>query len=76
MEKERNSDSHPIKIDFVNYKWAGSSARLGITFAPGKKQKNAMTGSWNRDLIKDVERIASFYKISTLVSMVEHLEMK
>jgi ADP-ribosyl-[dinitrogen reductase] hydrolase len=76
MQKERNSDTHPITIDFLNYKWAGSSAQLGITFAPGKKQEHAMTGSWNRDLAKDVDRIANYYKINTLVSMVELEEMR
>lgn len=70
MQKERNSDTHPIMIDFLDYKWQGSSARLGITFAPGKKQKNAMTGSWSRDLGKDVDRIVNYFKINTLVSMV------
>lgn len=66
----RTSDSHPIFIDFIQCDWEGT-AKLGITFAPGKKQKDAMTGSWTRDLEKDVERIAKYYGIKTLVSMVE-----
>ena len=70
----RTSDSHPILIDFVQCEWQGT-ARLGITFAPGKKQKDAMTGSWTRDLEKDVDRIAKYYGIKTLVSMVEAWEM-
>lgn len=74
MQKERTSDTHPILVDFINYQWA-ESGRLGITFAPGKKQKEALTGSWLRDLPKDIERLASFYKIKTLVSMVEKWEM-
>lgn len=75
MQKERTSDSHPILVDFIDFKW-GDSGRLGITFAPGKKQKDAMTGSWYRDLSKDIDRLAMHYKIGTLVSMVETWEMK
>jgi hypothetical protein len=75
MQKERTSDSHPILIDFIDFKWGNSQARLGITFAPGKKQKNALTGTWYRDLEKDLERFAKYYKINTLVSMVEKWEM-
>lgn len=71
----RTSDSHPILIDFIQSQWEGT-AKLGITFAPGKKQKDAMTGSWTRDLEKDVERIAKYYGIKTLVSMVELWEME
>lgn len=65
----RTSDTHPILIDFIQCEWEGS-AKFGITFAPGKKQKDAWTGSWTRDLEKDVERIAKHYEIKTLVSMV------
>jgi ADP-ribosyl-[dinitrogen reductase] hydrolase len=71
---QRTSDSHPILVDFIDFKW-GDSGRLGITFAPGKKQKDAMTGIWHRDLPKDIDRLANHYKIGTLVSMVEKWEM-
>lgn len=75
MQKERNSDTHPILIDFIDFTW-NNSGKLGITFAPGKKQKDAMTGSWHRDLTKDVHRLATHYQIGTLVSMVERWEME
>jgi ADP-ribosyl-[dinitrogen reductase] hydrolase len=75
MQAERTSDSHPILVDFIDFRW-GSSGRLGITFAPGKKQKDALTGSWLRDLAKDVHRLAKHYQIKTLVSMVEPWEME
>jgi ADP-ribosyl-[dinitrogen reductase] hydrolase len=73
---QRTSDTHPILIDFIELKWGNSPARLGITFAPGKKQKDAMTGCWHRDLEKDIHRIADNYKIGTLVSMLEKWEMQ
>lgn len=75
MKIERTSDTHPILIDFIDHHWGNSKARLGITFAPGKKQKDALTGSWHRDLEKDIDRIAKYYQINTLVSMVEKEEM-
>lgn len=75
MQKERTSDSHPILVDFIDHQW-GDSGKLGITFAPGKKQKDAMTGSWFRDLPKDIDRLVNHYKIGTLVSMVEKWEME
>jgi hypothetical protein len=54
IKNKRTSDSHPIMIDFLEFKWEDKPSRLGITFAPGKKQKNAMTGIWYRDLNKDI----------------------
>jgi ADP-ribosyl-[dinitrogen reductase] hydrolase len=75
MHLGRTSDTHPILIDFLDFRW-GASGKLGITFAPGKKQKDAMTGSWHRDLPKDIQRLADYYQIKALISMVEPWEMK
>ena len=75
MQKERTSDTHPILIDFIDFTW-GNGGRLGITFAPGKKQRDAMTGIWHRDLPTDVGRLDNHYQIKPLVSMVEKWEME
>jgi len=57
----RTSETHPICIDFLNFKWKEAPSKLGITFAPGKKQKDAWTGIWERNLDKDLERIKNHY---------------
>jgi len=43
--KVKTSETHPIYIDFLAQSW-NSSAKLGITFAPGKVQPYAFTGAW------------------------------
>ena len=53
----RTSDSHPIYLNFVDFKWSENNNKLGITLAPGKQQMNGYTGHWKRDLIKDLQRI-------------------
>lgn len=54
MKEARTSDSHPINLDFIKGVWPG---QLAMTFAPGKVQRNAMTGTWDRCLDKDLGRI-------------------
>ena len=44
-----------------------------MTFAPGKKQAVAMTGSWNRDLDLDLRAVRDWGS-STLVTLLEPLE--
>jgi hypothetical protein len=67
----KTSDSHPILIDFVEHKWHQYGTSLLITFAPGKKQPDAFSGTWNRDLSKDIQRIKHYYQIHTLVCLLE-----
>lgn len=66
----RTSETHPIEINFVKHTWSNGS-QLGITFAPGKKQPNAMTGVWHRDLDTDLHRIRHHFKIGALVCLLE-----
>lgn len=47
----RTSLTHPIRVDWLKIPWPG---RVGLTFAPGKKQPNAATGAWDRDLAVDL----------------------
>ena len=42
----KTSDSHPIYLDFVDFKWSEKGSRLGITLAPGKVQPAGFSGSW------------------------------
>ena len=67
----RTSTSHPLKIDEVS---AGAGmGKIGITFCPGKKQKTAHTGEWNRDLSTDLASI-SHWKATAVVTLLEDHE--
>lgn len=86
----RNSDTHPIRIDFVqpDKGWGV----IGMSFCPGKKQSDALTGHWDRDLTKDLNRIRAWgatmvislieehefeeLQVQTLAATTEHLGMK
>lgn len=67
----RTSDSHPLRIDPVEV--PGSTGLIGLTFCPGKKQKVAMTGAWDRDLEKDLATIRAWGS-SVLISLIEAYE--
>ena len=46
-----------------------------MTFAPGKKQSDPMSGgSWDRDLKTDLERLRNFYGVTMLISLIEDSE--
>ncbi len=51
----RSSQTHPLRIDTVRVAQLGP---LGLTFCPGKKQIDAASGPWLRDLDADLDRIA------------------
>ncbi len=69
--ERKTSDAYPIFVDFINHKWGDTSAKLGITFAPGKKQQEGWTSYWHRDLSQDLDRIKQHYEIDTIVCMLE-----
>jgi len=64
----RTSQTHPIRIDTVATKpgWG----LIGMSFCPGKKQLNGLTGSWSRDLYLDLARIHD-WGASIVVSLIE-----
>jgi ADP-ribosyl-[dinitrogen reductase] hydrolase len=45
---KRTSATHPLQIAAV--KAGPGFGRVGITFCPGKWDRHAMTGKWERDL--------------------------
>lgn len=51
----RTSFSHPIRIAELAVGTQGGA--IGITFAPGKFQEAALTGSWARDIDTDLAAI-------------------
>ncbi|MBW2260682.1 MAG: cyclin-dependent kinase inhibitor 3 family protein [Deltaproteobacteria bacterium] len=70
----RTSESHPIRVDFTDMQpWAG---RLGITFAPGKKNESYSWFRWERDLDLDLDRMRAEYGIEVVVTLVEEDEME
>jgi ADP-ribosylglycohydrolase len=67
----RTSATHPIRVDWLPTPWLG---RVGLTFAPGKKQTDAATGVWERDLRADVERLRAGFAADHLVCLLEDAE--
>jgi ADP-ribosyl-[dinitrogen reductase] hydrolase len=66
----RTSDTHPLRTDVVTM--PATSGQIGITFCPGKKQINALTGSWNRNLDQDMQRIAEWRPDAMLTLIESH----
>lgn len=69
----RTSVTHPIQIAAVS---AGPAfGKIGITFCPGKKQSDAMTGAWDRSLELDLDAIAAWGAVA-VVTLVEDHELR
>lgn len=66
----RTSQSHPLRIATLNLPSGGA---IGVTFAPGKHQAQAMTGAWARDLDTDLLAIKA-WGAQTLLSLLEPAE--
>lgn len=72
--KAQTSTTNPIDVA-----WAPAPApveRLGMTFAPGKKQASSSSGPWDRDLAQDLRRLRHVYHADTLVSLLEDRELE
>ena len=73
----RTSQSHPLRIASVRP--TPAHGRIGITFCPGKKDPDAWTGAWHRDLSVDLDAIKKWgaVLVVTLVEQheLEHLEV-
>lgn len=74
MNLSRTSFTHPIRVDFVESEQMTLPGRIGLTFAPGKKQRVALTGSWERDLDADFERLRNHWHTDVLLSLIEEHE--
>ncbi|EXI81781.1 MAG: hypothetical protein AW10_00967 [Candidatus Accumulibacter appositus] len=70
---DRTSDTDPIRIDAVQP--AGGCALIGMSFCPGKKQRNAKAGHWQRDLAADLARIHQWGS-RMIISLVEAHEFE
>jgi protein-tyrosine phosphatase len=69
----RTSASHPLRVDWLPVPWPG---RIGLTFAPGKKQLKPASGiQWDRELAADVRRLGSEFETHHLVCLLEDKEL-
>ena len=68
----RTSVTHPLRVDWLPLPWPG---RVGLTFAPGKKQTNPASGAaWDRDLTADLDRLQHEMGVGMLVCLLEDHE--
>jgi protein-tyrosine phosphatase len=69
----RTSVSDPLRIATVSIGTNGGA--VGVTFAPGKHQAQAMTGIWVRDLDLDLQTIVE-WGASDLITLLEPWELE
>jgi ADP-ribosyl-[dinitrogen reductase] hydrolase len=74
VSSPRTSVTHPIRVDFLPGEAVLGPARLGMTFAPGKRAVG-IEGRWERDLDADLARLRDEYGMRVLVSLVEPHEL-
>jgi ADP-ribosyl-[dinitrogen reductase] hydrolase len=70
---KRTSLTHPLQIAEVR---AGDGfGYVGLTLCPGKRDRNAMTGSWDRDLAIDLDA-AKAWGTGAVVTLVTEEELR
>jgi ADP-ribosylglycohydrolase/protein-tyrosine phosphatase len=69
----KTSVTEPLRIYPLSVPY--SKGLLGLTFCPGKIQKNAMTGSWHRNLEADLQVIRE-WGAGVLISLLEWHEIE
>src|SRR4029079_10685752 len=74
MASARTSESHPIQVGWLKTRWPG---QIGLTFAPGKKQRSPASGAaWDRDLDRDLADLREKYGATHLVCLLEDAELR
>ena len=73
MHPSKTSTSHPLRIDSVAV--GKGCGRIGLTFCPGKKQTDALSGVWDRSLDDDMEAIKAFGAVA-LVTLMPDSELQ
>jgi ADP-ribosyl-[dinitrogen reductase] hydrolase len=69
---KRTSITHPLQIAALS---AGPTlGRVGVTFCPGKYDRHAMSGYWDRDLSLDLDAIRT-WGAAAVVTLVEKKEL-
>ncbi len=69
-DRVRDSQDHPIRVDFLEGEVLGLPGRLGMTILPGVKDP----GRWDRELEPDLTRLTRHYGTDTLVTLLEREE--
>ena len=69
----RTSVSHPLRIAQVSC--GHGRGRIGITFCPGKRQRDAITGVWERDVDVDLNTVA-LWGASAVLTLIEDHELR
>ncbi len=69
----RTSNTDPIRVDFLPREAIELRGRIGVTFAPGKKDPRRL---WDRDLDQDLRRLREAFGASVLVCLVEDHELE
>lgn len=73
ITEPRTSKSHPLQIAEIA---AGADyGMVGLTLCPGKKQMAGLTGSWDRDLVLDLDTVEA-WKAAVVVTLVEAYELE
>lgn len=70
----RTSLTDPLVITEIAPPIARIAGTIGLTFCPGKRQRDGMTGPWQRDLALDLDRIAK-WGAASVVSVIELHEL-
>lgn len=73
MAGAKTSVAHPIEVTWLPTPWPG---KVGLTFAPGKKDLLLPGGGWDRDLTTDLTRLRETYGATHLVSLIEDHELE
>src|SRR6266853_5277385 len=69
---KKTSLTHPLHIAVIS---AGSEfGRVGITFCPGKYDRHAMSGEWDRDLALDLATVRD-WGAAAVVTLLESKEL-
>jgi protein-tyrosine phosphatase len=71
----KTSRSDPIRVDFLPQPLLDTPGRIGMTFAPGKKD-HGMYALWDRDLGADLGHLVDEYRAAVLVSLIEDSELE
>ena len=71
-ELKRTSLTHPLQIAAVAAR--AGFGRVGITLCPGKCDRHAMSGEWERDLAVDLDAVRD-WGASAVITLVEPKEL-
>src|SRR3954469_23018895 len=72
IQMKRTSMTHPLEIAAIS---AGPAlGRVGITFCPGKYDRHARSGYWDRDLRSDLDAIQN-WGASAVITLTESKEL-